>query len=133
MTRPSPTPPFPSLERRPSGAFGWLDARLLHDRWLEDLGADATAVLVLLALAADRRGASFYSRERMARLLSLDLYRTDKALDRLIEVKLVAHKPWREGTRDGVWQLLPVPRLEIHRTGRMTSLADLIDGADPHD
>ena len=67
--RPPPAPPRPGLERRPAGAFGWLHAELLHDRWLAELGPHATAVVVLLAIAADRRGASFFSRERMAAAL----------------------------------------------------------------
>ena len=34
ISRAAPVPPRPDLVRRPRGAFGWLDAALLHDRWL---------------------------------------------------------------------------------------------------
>jgi biotin operon repressor len=104
-----PTPPRPDIVRRPQCGFGWLDDRLLHDGWLRDLGPDATAILLLLALAADRRGASFFSRDKMARSLGLDRHRVDQALHRLQDLGLVAHRPWRQGHPDGVWQLLPVP------------------------
>jgi len=104
-----PTPPRPDLLRKPSGSFGWLEDRLLHDDWLLRLGGEGTAVLVLLALAADRHGASFYSRTRMAERIGLTREHIDEALRRLLALDLVAFRPWSPGARDGVWQLLPVP------------------------
>src|SRR5690606_13412452 len=71
MPRPRPEPPRTDLIRRPSGAFGWLDAELLHAGWLARLGPEGTAALTLLALAADARGVSFYGRSRMAERLGL--------------------------------------------------------------
>jgi hypothetical protein len=62
-------------------AFGWLEAHLLHDRWLAKLEPDAIAVLLLLALAADRRGASHFGRLRMAEALGMDVERVDRAFD----------------------------------------------------
>jgi hypothetical protein len=107
-----PRPPRPDLLRRPSEAFGWLDAHLLHDGWLARLGPEATAVLVLLALAADRHGASFYARHTMARSLGTTLAAIDAALQRLRHLGLLDHRPWTRGCSDGVWQLLPAPRRE---------------------
>ena len=40
MQREPPRPPRPEQIRRPAGSFGWLDARLLHDRWLVGLGPE---------------------------------------------------------------------------------------------
>lgn len=128
MSRRRPEPPRPDLVRRPGGPFGWLEARLLHDRVLARLGSDATAVLVLLALAADRRGASFYGRERMAGLLGLDRPAVNRALKRLLDLGLVAHRPWRPGHVDGVWQLLPVQQPSPLRTGP-ASLRHLLEVA----
>lgn len=107
--RPPPAPPRPDLVRRPPGAFGWLDARLLHEGWLAHLGPDATSVLVLLALAADHRGASFFGRAHMSARLALARPALDRALDRLLATGLVLQRPWRAGDPDGVWQLLPLP------------------------
>lgn len=127
MTRNTPAPPRPELVRRPRGRFGWLDDHLLHDRWLADVGPDAVAVLVLLALAADARGASFYRRDRMADLLGIDRVRLDDALQHLLEVRLVAHRPWRPRTSEGVWQLLPTPNRKLHqRASRTVSAAELL-------
>ena len=124
--RQPPTPPRPDLVRRPQGPFGWLEAHLLHDRWLARLGPDPTAVLLLLALAADRRGASFFSRARMADALGMDFPRVNHALDRLLEVELVALRPWRPRGRDGVWQLLPVNRQHAAHSGRVMHVAELL-------
>lgn len=127
MARERPTPPLPDLVRRPVRGFGWLDARILHDGWLSRLGPDATAALTFLALAADERGASFYGRARMAATLGLDERDLDRALARLVAIGLVAHRPWRAGHQDGVWQLLPVPATASRdRAGGPTSLGDVL-------
>lgn len=123
----SPTPPRPEFVRAPKGPFGWLDAHLLHEHWLARLGTDATAVLLLLALAADRRGASFFSRARMATALDLDGPRVDAALERLLRWKLVALRPWRSGRRDGVWQLLPVESQRAPRSNRTMNAAQVLE------
>ncbi len=83
-------------------------------------------VLVLLALAADRRGASFYSRERMATALGVGLAAIDLGLRRLRELGMVDHRPWRPDARDGVWQLLPLPASTQRRLGRPVSIATLL-------
>jgi hypothetical protein len=113
--------------RRPSGPFGWLDARLVHDGWLSRTGADATAALTFLALVADRQGSSFYGRDRMALALGLQREALDRALARLLALGLVAHRPWRTGTPDGVWQLLPVALVaEVPRGGEAQSVAAIL-------
>jgi hypothetical protein len=113
--------------RRPGRAFGWLDARLLHDGWLSRLGPEGSAVLAFLALAADRQGASFYGRGRMCSVLGIDRDALDRSLARLLELGVVAHRPWRPGDPDGVWQLLPLPAA-AKRGGEATGVADLLAG-----
>lgn len=121
--RPRPRPPRPDLLRSPPEAFGWLDARLLHDGHLARLGPAATSVLTLLALAADRHGASYYGRRTMARSLGTDLATIDAALLRLRELALLDFRSWSPGAADGVWQLLPLPAREP-RPARHTGTND---------
>jgi len=119
-------PPRPDLIRQPTGRFGWLEDRLLHDDWLARLGPEGTSVLVLLALAADRHGASFFGRERMAGRLGISRQGVDRALARMLEWHLVAHRPWRQGNPDGIWQLLPLPQsTKRPRGGEAISIGDL--------
>ncbi|MHC4406090.1 MAG: hypothetical protein ACYTG0_41160 [Planctomycetota bacterium] len=122
--KPTVPPPRPDLIRQPTGCFGWLEDRLLRDGWLSRLGPEGTSVLVLLALAADRHGASFYGRERMAERLGMSRQEVDQALSRLLELRLVAHRPWRSGHPDGIWQLLPTPAPQP-RGGQTVSIGDL--------
>ena len=110
MKRSPVIPPRPGLVREPRGRFGWLDDRLLREDWLSRLGPEPTAVLALLALAADRRGASFYRRETMSLALSCPRREIDRSLDRLLQLELVDFRPWIPGNIDGVWQLLPIPK-----------------------
>lgn len=123
--KPTLPSPKPDLIRRPAGRFGWLDDRLLREDWLSRLGPKGTSVLVLLALAADRHGASFYGRERMAQRLGMRRTEIDQALRRLLELRLVAHRPWRQGHADGIWQLLPLPAPQP-RGGEAVSLGDVL-------
>lgn len=110
MSSERPKPPRPGVRRSPPSSFGWLDARLLHDGWLTELRPEAVAVMTLLAIAADEYGASFYLRETMVGTLAIPRRDLDDCLDRLMQLGLLAHRPWREGHADGVWQLLPLPR-----------------------
>lgn len=109
MMRKPPIPPHPEQLRNPPRAFGWLDAALVHDEWLGRLGPGPVAVMAFLALVADKHGASFYRRESMALALSMPRVELDRCLGRLLQLDLVAHRPWSVGCDDGVWQLLPLP------------------------
>lgn len=108
-THEPPQPPFPNFIREPTARFGWIDDRLLQEHWLQNLGPEGAAVLLFLALAADRHGASYWSRGRIANELSMGLRALNMALVRLLELGLVAHRPWCKGHVDGVWQLVQVP------------------------
>jgi len=104
-----------------------LDAELLHHGWLAEIGPHAAAIIVLLALAADRRGASFFNRERMAVVLGMSRHEVDVALQRLLDAGLVALRPWRGGSGDGVWQLLPLSRRrEPTRSRQALTAADVL-------
>lgn len=122
--KPKVIPPHPDLIRQPAGRFGWLEDRLLRDGWLARVGPEGTSLLVLLALAADRHGASFYNRERMASTLGMTRQDVDQALKQLLELHLVAHRPWCPGHPDGVWQLLPLPAPQP-RGGEAVTLHDV--------
>lgn len=101
---------------------------MLHQGWLANLGAEGTAVLVLLALAADRQGASWFGRGRMARELSMTSAQVDTALARLLELSIVDHRPWSDGHPDGVWQILPVPkRVPETRANQAVTMAQALE------
>lgn len=127
MKRRTAKPPHPELLRQPDGGFGWIDMRMLHDGWLKEIGSDACAVLILLAIAADEHGASYYGRARMASQLGLDLCRIQEALSCLKDFGLVAMRPWRHGQEEGVWQLLPVPEREQKRSDSPQAISEILE------
>lgn len=126
MSRPRPIPPRPDLIRRPGESFGWLETRMLHEGILADLGPQATAVLTLLALAADQNGASYYGRGRMGAMLGMDLASVSRALAKLRERSLATFRPWRPRLKDGVWQLLPLPNTNRQRQGKCLRVDEIL-------
>ena len=125
--RPPPLPPHPELLREPDGGFGWIDMRMLHEGWLKEIGSEACAVLILLAIAADKHGASFYGRTRMVSALGMDLCRIKEALSCLSDFGLVAMRPWRPGHEEGVWQLLPVPKPKELRSDNTQAVSEILE------
>ncbi len=104
-----------------------MPAELLHEGWFAEIGPAATAVLSLLAIAADRRGASYFGRNRMAAALGMSRHDVDTALHRLLDAGLADFRPWRDGGSDGVWQVLPPPpRQPALRAERVLSIADVL-------
>lgn len=102
--------PRPERARTMQGtAFGWADARLYHDCWLQVLSTDALATYLFLCLVADRQGVSFYRRDRISRELGLSDSELFAALDRLKQLDLVAYTPFGPHASDGFHQVLSLP------------------------
>ena len=72
---------------------------------------------IFLVLAADKDGLSCWRLDRIEREMPcFDRSALWKARDRLLELDLVAFKPWRASDPDGVYQVL-----SIRRTGAALS------------
>lgn len=89
--------------------FGWIDARIQRDGWLERLPVEAWAVYAFLCLAADPQGVSFYRRDRISLVLGIDDVLLQRALGRLVELGLVGYRPFDDKASDGFHQVLAVP------------------------
>lgn len=92
----------------PAG-FGWIDARLVRDGWLEVMPAEAVAVYLFLCLVADRRGVSWYRRDRIRQALGMSEDRVHAALRRLHDLDLVAYRPFSRHASEGFRQVLSLP------------------------
>lgn len=101
--------PRPDLVRRPPRSFAWLDHRLLRDGHLETMEHEQIALYFFLVLAANRDGVSYYRRERICRVLSLEFLEFDRALRGLVSRGYVAYKPRSSRDPNGFYQVLPVP------------------------
>jgi hypothetical protein len=102
--------PRPDRVRTLDGvAFGWIDAALHRAGWLRVLSPPALATYAFLCLVADRKGVSFYRRGKVGREIGLDDAEVASALARLIELDLVAYRPFRNGAADGFHQVLSLP------------------------
>jgi hypothetical protein len=103
----------PCLERRralgAAAGFGWLDARLVRDGWLELLSAEDVAVYAFLCLVADRQGVSWYRRDRIRAALGLAEQAVWQSLGRLEALGLVAYRPFHAHASEGFRQVLSVP------------------------
>ncbi len=83
--------------------YGWVDHRLLRDGHLRLCTPSSMALYLLLALAADGDGLSFYGDRLVCNLLGLTLAELEEARMNLISNGLVAWKA-------PLYQMLDVPR-----------------------
>lgn len=114
--KPRAMPPKPDQVRQLTGSFGWVDHRLLRDRHLEDLVPADCALYLFLVLAADRHGVSFYRLESISRALGhLDFTELHRARQRLIDLNLIAFRPFSAHNPNGHYQVLPLDPLAAGR------------------
>lgn len=113
-------PIIPERVRQIKGQpFGFLPQRFLRDGFLSSLYPDELALYLLLILAANRHGVSFYGYDTICSILNLQLERYLEARNGLLARDLIAF----DGTR---FQVLALPDrpLALTRTPLQTQ-ADL--------
>ncbi|MFQ6113152.1 MAG: hypothetical protein ACE5NG_03570 [bacterium] len=98
----SRAPIEPGRVRKITGSFSWVDHRLLHDGHLAAMTPEEMLLYFFLVLVGDRNGVSFWSYDRICRLLKLPLERFIEARDRLVSKSLIAAK-------SGRFQVLQLP------------------------
>lgn len=97
------TPIVPERVREIKGQpFGFIPQRFLKDGFLSSLHPDELVLYVLLILAANRHGVSFYGYDTICSILSFHLERYLQARNALISRDLIAF----DGTR---FQVLALP------------------------
>jgi len=80
----------PDRVRKINGGFSFIPHRFLTGGFLEHLSPPELLLYLFLVLAADRRGLSYYSYERICSLLHLRLEPYVVARDGLIQKELIA-------------------------------------------
>jgi len=104
---PSRDPIIPDRIRRiDSGGFAFLPNRFLRGGFFVSLSRDELALYVLLVLAGDRQGVSFYHYDSLCSLLELPAERYLQARNALIDKDLIAF----DGTR---YQVLSLPERPV--------------------
>lgn len=98
----------PELRRTLAPPFAWVERRFLFDGFLSHLTHKENLLYFFLVLAADRDGVSFYSYDKICRLLQLSCDDYIAARDGLIAKRLVAF--------DGCqYQVLTLPKRPVRR------------------
>ena len=92
----------PERVRRISGGFCYIPHRFLGDGFLASLGRGELLLYLLLVIASDRLGLSFYGYDSIRTLLEMSLEEYVEARNGLLEKDLIAF----DGT---VFQVLELP------------------------
>jgi hypothetical protein len=109
MTTIQRTPIVPQRLRSTGGqSFAFLPHRFLREGFFASLAPDELRLYVLLVLAADRNGLSFYHYDSICSLLELPLESYIRARNALITKNLIAF----DGTRFQVLSLPDTPRFD---------------------
>jgi hypothetical protein len=115
----------PQRIRKITGSFAFIEHRFLQRGYWDRLGHHELLLYVFLVLAADRRGLSYYSYDRILSLLKLSVDEYIVSRDRLIDADLIAF--------DGhLFQVLSLPEQlpPVSSPGPLTSKTDM-DRFDP--
>lgn len=78
--------------RRIPAQFSWLDHRLVRDRHIERCDAPACALYLFLVTVADAQGLSYYADASIAKRLSMEPARLDRARADLVRLGLIAYE-----------------------------------------
>jgi hypothetical protein len=99
--------------RKVPRSFAWIDHRIRSEGILKMLRPEDIGFYLFLALAADKNGLSCWRLDRIERdIPCFDYHTLRSARERLVELELIAYRPWRSSDRDGCYQLLAVERPE---------------------
>lgn len=105
-------------------SFAFLPHRFLRDGFLASLGTDEVSLYVLLVLAADRFGGSFYHYDSICAITGMTLERYLEARNSLIHKDLVAF----DGTR---YQVLSLPERPVVASIRALTTSQDLEAHDP--
>lgn len=106
--RAPPEPIRADRVRAIQGSFAFLQSRFLHDGFLAQLTHAELALYVFLVLAADRRGVSYYTYDRICETVHLTVDAYVQARNALIQLDLLAF----DGT---YFQVLSLPDRPLRR------------------
>ncbi len=102
---------MPERIRRIDGGFSFIPHRFLLEGFLSSLNQEELLLYLLLIMASDRNGLSFYSYDTICTLLQLNLDEYIASRDGLIEKDLIAF----DGT---LFQVLSLPQKQPQRQKR---------------
>lgn len=93
-------------------SFAWIDHRLRSEGFLPRLRPEDLGLYLFLALAADQQGLSCWRLDRVQKSLPcFDHHSLWDARSRLVDLGLIAYRPWNSGDPDGCYQILSVERV----------------------
>lgn len=78
--------------RRVHRPFGWVDARLIREDWLQDCSPTAWALYLFWVTVADAQGLSYYADESVARRLRITPAAVSTGRTELIRAGLLAYE-----------------------------------------
>ena len=110
----------PQRIRKITDSFAFIEHRFLQQGYWGRLGQHELLLYVFLVLAADRRGLSYYSYDRIVSLLKLSVDEYIFSRDRLIEADLISF--------DGqLFQVLSLPEQlpPVSSPGPLTSMTGM--------
>ena len=121
----SRAPIIPERVRRIDGqSFSFVHSRFLRDGFLVSLTRNELALYLVLVLAGDRNGVSYYHYDTLCSILEVPLESYLDARNGLLEKDLVAY----DGTR---FQVLSLPARPVHRTVPRLETQEDLEQRDP--
>ena len=117
------TPILKQRIRKIPNSFGWIDHRLVRNKYIEACSHTQSALYLFLVCVSDVKGLSYYADKSIMGKLDMDMQALRKARSGLIKNNLLA---WQQP----IYQVLSLePKANDHRSGQMMSLSDILKNA----
>jgi len=128
--------PYPKCIRQIPENFSWVDRRLRDRKFLGNVTLHELVLYLFFILAADKRGISFYSSEKIALLFEYQIQPVDviKSRKTLISNGMIGFAPFKNNRNEGVCQVLQLPEslqqnIPCQRGGDISSLGDIMQSS----
>ncbi len=104
-------------------SFGWIDHRLVRNKYIEACSHTQSALYLFLVCVSDAKGLSYYADKSIMGKLAMDIQALKEARSGLIKNNLIA---WQQP----IYQVLSLePIVHDRGPGQMMSLSDILKNA----
>ncbi|MEA2088061.1 MAG: hypothetical protein U9O91_08210 [Candidatus Caldatribacteriota bacterium] len=104
----------PGRIRKIRGSFSWIEHEFVNRGIIDMLTKEELLLYYFLVSVGDKRGVSFYGRDKICGKIKIGIEQYEKAKQSLVEYDLIAYKPFNSNAQNGYFQVLSLPERKVN-------------------